>query len=199
MNASTKTKAILIVIAVLLIVYSLCNPDQVRWMLDWTGDGQRERPPRTESPELSEAELRGRLRAARQYGLELQSRLEAYNARFTCPEAELLDRAFLEPDGILALDPRRRDWYSMRTELGELLEKHRVYQNRLLLAESEIPGNPAKVREYWTLPERANAWGYSLDDVIARRARKLPTFTVIAKQLATLQRAQRKAQRRRKP
>jgi hypothetical protein len=188
-------KATLIVLAVLVVVFAVCNPEAVRSWLRSFDDWVSGRSPSNETPELSEAELRGRIRAARQYALEVQSRLDAYKARFDCPATELLDRAFLDPESPLALHRLRKDWYAIRRELPEFLEKHRSYQDFLQRAETEIMDNPTKVKEYWTLPERANVWSRSLADTIAQRTRKLPTFTILAQQVA----AQQNAQQRRKP
>jgi len=174
----------LIVLAIIAAFYLGCHPEVIRGLINWFEDDNGSRSAVTESPELSTADLRGRIREASQYALEVQARLDAYKARFDCPEAMLLDRAFLDTDGPLSIHPLRKEWYAIRTELPQFVEKHRAYQDLLRRAESEIMQNPAKVKEYWTLPERANAWSHSLDDAITQRTRKLPMFTVVAHQLA---------------
>jgi hypothetical protein len=140
------------------------------------GKGGNDWPP----PDLSEAQLRGRLRQASQYHAEVASRLDAYRARFDCEAALVLDAAFLDPDGALAVHPLRKEWHEMRRELSEFLEVDAFYREILDRAEAEIAGNPAKVAEYGALPGRAMSWSRSLDDAISQRIRKLPKFTRLA-------------------
>jgi hypothetical protein len=174
----------LIILGIIVAFYLGSHPEIIRgWINAFEGtDGSSSAA--TENPELTTADLRGRIRDASQYALEVQARLDAYKARFDCPEAMLLDRAFLDTDGPLSIHPLRKEWYAIRTELPQFLEKHRAYQDLLRRADSEIMQNSAKVKEYWTLPAQASAWSHSLDDAITQRTRKLPMFTVVAHQLA---------------
>jgi hypothetical protein len=129
--------------------------------------------------ELRAADLRGRLSKAEAYAQEVNSRLDAYRSRFDCDEALLLDRCFLDPDGPLAIHPLRKQWYELRSELPEYLEKHRVYLSMLREAAADL--SPAKVDENYGLPERATAWSNYLDHAITARTRKLPMFTQVAR------------------
>jgi len=189
---SVSPKALLVVLAILVALYLANHPEVVRNFVSPFEEISSAPSSGGESPELNASDLRGRIRAASHYALEVQSRLDAYKARFDCPEATLLDRAFLDPDGALAIHPLRKDWYSIRSELPQFLEKHRTYQDLLQRAESEIMLSQAKVKEHWTLPERADAWSRSLDDAITQRTRKLPMFTRVAYQLATQLNAQKR-------
>lgn len=186
-------KPTLVVLGIIVAFYLGSHPETVRGWISSLDDERSGRNSPAESPDLNAADLRGRIREASQYALEVQSRLDAYKARFDCPEAMLLDRAFLDPDGPLSIHPLRKEYYAIRTELPEFIEKHRVYQDLLRRAESEIMVSPAKLKEHWTLPERAMSWSQTLDDAITQRSRKLPMFTTVAHQLA----AQLKAQERR--
>jgi hypothetical protein len=181
---SESWKVLLVVLAVIVVLYLANHPEILRNSISQSDEIGSGPSSGGESPELNASDLRGRIRAASHYALEVQSRLDAYKARFDCPEATLLDRAFLDPDGALAIHPLRKDWYSIRSELPQFLEKHRTYQDLLQRAESEIMLSQAKVKEHWTLPERADAWSRSLDDAITQRTRKLPLFTRVAHQLA---------------
>jgi hypothetical protein len=186
----------LIVLGLIVAFFLGAHPEIIRSWIDSLGSNEPGQRPSGEGPELNTAELAGRIREATQYALEVQSRLDAYKARFDCPEALLLDRAFLDRDGPLALHPLRKDWYAIRTHLPQFLEKHRVYRDLLRRAESEIMLSPENVRKHWTLPERANAWTRSLDDAITQASRKLPMFTVVARQLSAHLKAQERRMRK---
>src|SRR5439155_26655019 len=159
---SESWKLLLVVLAVIAVLYLANHPEIVRNLTSQSDEIGSGPSSGGESPELNASDLRGRIRAASHYALEVQSRLDAYKARFDCPESTILDQAFLDPDGPLAIHPLRKDWYSIRSELPQFLEKHRTYQDLLQRAESEIMLGQAKVKEHWTLPERANAWSRSL-------------------------------------
>src|SRR5690349_18460583 len=92
---------------------------------DWLPGRAPKQPEWT--PELRAADLRGRLKKAESYCRECESRLTAYQARFQGPESDLLDLCLLEPDGPLALSNYRSEWYEMRRELSDFLERHRKF------------------------------------------------------------------------
>jgi hypothetical protein len=186
-------KTWLLVLGLIVAFFLGAHPEIIRSWIDSFGSNEPGQRPGAEGSELNTADLAGRIREASQYALEVQSRLDAYKARFDCPEAQLLDRAFLDCDGPLALHPLRKDWYTIRADLPQFIDKHRVYRDLLHRAESEIIQSPENVRIHWTLPERANSWSRSLDDAITQSSRKLPMFTIVARQLS----AQLKAQERR--
>jgi hypothetical protein len=189
-------KTWLVILGLIVAFFLGAHPEIVRSWIDSFGANERGRGPRGEGPELNAADLGGRIREASQYALEVQSRLDAYKARFDCPEAMLLDRAFLDRDGPLALHPLRKDWYTIRAELPQFLDKHRIYQDLLRQAEAEVVLSPENVRKHWTLPERANSWSRSLDDAITQRSRKLPMFTVVARRLSAQLQAQERRMRK---
>jgi hypothetical protein len=132
--------------------------------------------------DLERAELKGRLEHALSYGKEVQSRLDAYKARFDCREAQLLDEAFLEPTGPLALSPLRKDWFEARRTLTEYLEKDRLYMQKCRTAISAV-SRPDKAEEWMDFPEEFMAWSAELDEAITERTRKLPLFTRVALEL----------------
>jgi hypothetical protein len=171
-----RLKTTLVVLVVLFGVYWFWNDLPFG---DWIRDKAGGRGP--DSPELRAADLRGRIKKAQAFSLEVQSRLDAYKTRFQGEEAMVLDRAFLDRNGSMALSPLRADWYELRSELPEFLEKHRKYRELLRDAASDL--SPAKVNENWTLPERANSWNQALDETITARIQKLPQFMELANQL----------------
>ncbi len=172
-----KLKTTAIVLIILFLVYLFWSDFRIP---DWIKEGGRGRT-QAESPELRAADLRGRLRKAEAYTLEVSSRLDAYRARFDCPEAQLLDRVFLDPDGYLSVHPLRREWYAMRMELPEYLEKQKVFLTLLREARSDL--TPDKVTQNWTLPERATAWNDYLAEAIAARTRKFPMFDNVVRRV----------------
>jgi hypothetical protein len=171
-----RLKTTLVVLVVLFGVYWFWNELPFG---DWIRDKAGGRGP--DSPELRAADLRGRLKKSQAFSLEVQSRLDAYKARLEGWEAAVLDRAFLDRTGTMALSPLRAEWYELRSELPEFLEKHRKYRELLREAQSDL--SPAKVNENWTLPERANNWNQALDETITARIQKLPQFMELANQL----------------
>jgi hypothetical protein len=159
-------KTWLVVLGLIVAFFLGAHPEIIRSWINSSTSNEAGQSPSNEGPELNAADLGGRIREAILYAVEVQSRLDAYKARFDCPEALLLDRAFLDPDGPLALHPLRKDWYAMRASLPQFLEKHRVYRDLLQRADSEILLSSDNVRKHWTLPVRANAWSRSLDDAM---------------------------------
>src|SRR5262249_47029788 len=145
----------------------------------------------TDTPtDLDRAELKGRLEHALSYAKEVQSRLDSYKALFSCPASQLLDEAFLEPSSPLSIHPLRKDWYEMRPELTEYLEKHRHYVQKCRAAISAV-SRPEKAEEWMDFPDECIAWSSELDEAITERTRKLPLFTRVAVELQMMQRRKR--------
>ena len=145
-----KMKNVGAVVVCVLIAYLLFSGFHVP---DWIKIMGKDTNTSKETPELQAADLRGRLRTAEAYTLEVNSRLEAYKARFESPDAQLLDRVFLDPDGYCSTHPLRKDWYEMRRELTEYLEKHRVFLT--LLSGSEIEHVQPRKGRHLLEPARA--------------------------------------------
>jgi hypothetical protein len=140
----------------------------------------------TEVPtDLDRADFKGRAQQAYALCKEVQSRLEAYNARFNCPEAQLLDQAFLEPSSPLSIHPLRKEWFEMRREISEYLTKHRLYTQKCRAAIAAA-GHPDKVEELQDFPEECMAWSADLDRAISERIQKLPMFDQVVLQLRML-------------
>ena len=171
-------KTALIAAAVVAAVTLLVRPEWLQELLRVRdGKGGDDGP----IPGLRESQVRGRIRQAAQFHTEVGSRLDAYKARFDCEAAAVLDEAFLDTTGVLAVHPLRKEWYELRRELSEFLETHEYYRQALDHAEAEVMGNPARVADYNTLPGRAMAWDRSLDQAITERVRKLPKYTELAR------------------
>jgi hypothetical protein len=167
-------KTALIAAAVVAAVSLLVRPE-------WLQELLRVRDGKGGDEGYRESQLRGRIRQAAQFHSEVGSRLDAYKARFDCEAAAVLDEAFLDTTGVLAVHPLRKEWYELRRELSEFLETHEYYRQALAHAEAEIMGSPARVADYNTLPGRAMAWDRLLDQAITERVRKLPKYTELAK------------------
>ena len=173
---NNKFKTVAVVTVILVVVCLLCNDFELP---DWIkARGTRSQG---DNPELRMADLRGRLHASEEYSLEVSNRLDAYQTRFNSPDAQLLDEVFLDPQGYCSVHPLRREWAQMRSELREFTEKHSVFLKQLREAAADL--TPDKVDQYWTLPERANAWSKYLDDAIRQRSSKFAMWDQVVRRV----------------